>query len=227
MKKTAAILMGLCLCITLPAAADAAQESIAPGSQSSTIDTTVPDAHMVFIQTEHARVLFQDEEGEDEDEEQATIYAVERFSRPEFLIRAEQGWKIHTVFLNDVDVTEQLHANILTLPEVCEDQRIVVKTEESKEVSDEGKEYKKDKKDPEEGNRLSDNKKTETSVKNTGTSGKTTDTTGQKPENNTGKINETTAAKTADRQMHIAYSMAAVIAALIMAQLIGVKVRKK
>lgn len=121
MKKTAAILMGLCLCFGMPTAAGAAQVSVIPLSQSSTIGTTVPDSHMIYIQTEHARVLFQDEEGEDEDEEQATMYAVERFSSPEFLIHAEKGWKIQKVLLNDVDVTEQLRDGILTLPEVYED----------------------------------------------------------------------------------------------------------
>ena len=60
-------------------------------------------------------------------------YAVERFSSPQFQIQPKKGWKITAVLVNGEDVTDQLKDGMLTLPEVYEDQLLVVETEESTE----------------------------------------------------------------------------------------------
>ena len=62
MKKAAIILMGICLCLSIPVAAEAAQTSTSSVTQQSTINTTVPDTHMVTIRSEHAQVSYQHEE---------------------------------------------------------------------------------------------------------------------------------------------------------------------
>ena len=51
MKKAAIILMGICLCLSIPVAAEAAQTGISSVTQQSTINTTVPDTHMVTIRS--------------------------------------------------------------------------------------------------------------------------------------------------------------------------------
>ena len=56
MKKAAIILMGICLCLSIPVAAEAAQTGTSSVTQQSTINTTVPDTHMVTIRSEHAQV---------------------------------------------------------------------------------------------------------------------------------------------------------------------------
>ena len=67
MKKAAIILMGICLCLSIPVAAEAAQTGTSSVTQQSTINTTVPDTHMVTIRSEHAQVSYQHEEGDDEE----------------------------------------------------------------------------------------------------------------------------------------------------------------
>ena len=67
MKKAAIILMGICLCLSIPVAAEAAQTGTSSVTQQSTINTTVPDTHMVTIGSEHAQVSYQHEEGDDEE----------------------------------------------------------------------------------------------------------------------------------------------------------------
>ena len=57
---------------------------------------------------------------------------MERFSSPQFQIRPKKGWKITAVLVNGEDVTDQLKDGMLTLPEVYEDQQIVVETEDDK-----------------------------------------------------------------------------------------------
>lgn len=133
MKKAAIILMGICLCLSIPVAAEAAQTGISSVTQQSTINTTVPDTHMVTIRSEHAQVSYQHEEGDDDETQETVTYAVERFSSPQFLIQARKGWKITAVLVNGEDVTDQLKDGMLTLPEVYEDQLLVVETEESTE----------------------------------------------------------------------------------------------
>lgn len=93
MKKAAIILMGICLCLSIPVAAEAAQTGISSVTQQSTINTTVPDTHMVTIRSEHAQVSYQHEEGDDDETQETVTYAVERFSSPQFLIQARKGWK--------------------------------------------------------------------------------------------------------------------------------------
>ena len=98
MKKAAIILMGICLCLSIPVAAEAAQTGISSVTQQSTINTTVPDTHMVTIRSEHAQVSYQHEEGDDEETQETVTYAVERFSSPQFQIqpkkdgRSQQCW---------------------------------------------------------------------------------------------------------------------------------------
>ena len=133
MKKAAIILMGICLCLSIPVAAEAAQTGTSSVTQQSTINTTVPDTHMVTIRSEHAQVSYQHEEGDDEETQETVTYAVERFSSPQFQIQPKKGWKITAVLVNGEDVTDQLKDGMLTLPEVYEDQQIVVETEESTE----------------------------------------------------------------------------------------------
>ncbi len=133
MKKAAIILMGICLCLSIPVAAEAAQTGTSSVTQQSTINTTVPDTHMVTIRSEHAQVSYQHEEGDDDETQETVTYAVERFSSPQFLIQARKGWKITAVLVNGEDVTDQLKDGMLTLPEVYEDQLLVVETEESTE----------------------------------------------------------------------------------------------
>ena len=133
MKKAAIILMGICLCLSIPVAAEAAQTGTSSVTQQSTINTTVPDTHMVTIRSEHAQVSYQHEEGDDEETQETVTYVVERFSSPQFQIQPKKGWKITAVLVNGEDVTDQLKDGMLTLPEVYEDQQIVVETEESTE----------------------------------------------------------------------------------------------
>ena len=130
MKKAAIILMWICLCLSIPVAAEAAQTGTSSVTQQSTINTTVPDTHMVTIRSEHAQVSYQHEEGDDEETQETVTYAVERFSSPQFQIQPKKGWKITAVLVNGEDVTDQLKDGMLTLPEVYEDQQIVVETEE-------------------------------------------------------------------------------------------------
>ena len=132
MKKAAIILMGICLCLSIPVAAEAAQTGTSSVTQQSTINTTVPDTHMVTIRSEHAQVSYQHEEGDDEETQETVTYAVERFSSPQFQIQPKKGWKITAVLVNGEDVTDQLKDGMLTLPEVYEDQQIVVETEDDK-----------------------------------------------------------------------------------------------
>ncbi|MFR6385971.1 MAG: hypothetical protein ACLUN4_09845 [Lachnospiraceae bacterium] len=132
MKKAAIILMGICLCLSIPVAAEAAQTGTSSVTQQSTINTTVPDTHMVTIRSEHAQVSYQHEEGDDEETQETVTYAVERFSSPQFQIQPKKGWKITAVLVNGEDVTDQLKDGMLTLPEVYEDQLLVVETEDDK-----------------------------------------------------------------------------------------------
>ena len=132
MKKAAIILMGICLCLSIPVAAEAAQTGTSSVTQQSTINTTVPDTHMVTIRSEHAQVSYQHEESDDEETQETVTYAVERFSSPQFQIQPKKGWKITAVLVNGEDVTDQLKDGMLTLPEVYEDQQIVVETEDDK-----------------------------------------------------------------------------------------------
>ena len=98
MKKAAIILMWICLCLSIPVAAEAAQTGTSSVTQQSTINTTVPDTHMVTIRSEHAQVSYQHEEGDDEETQETVTYAVERFSSPQFQIqpkkdgRSQQCW---------------------------------------------------------------------------------------------------------------------------------------
>ena len=124
MKKAAIILMGICLCLSITVAAEAAQTGTSSVTQQSTINTTVPDTHMVTIRSEHAQVSYQHEEGDDEETQETVTYAVERFSSPQFQIQPKKGWKITAVLVNGEDVTDQLKDGMLTLPEVYEDQQL-------------------------------------------------------------------------------------------------------
>lgn len=216
MKKAAIILMGICLCLSIPVAAEAAQTGISSVTQQSTINTTVPDTHMVTIRSEHAQVSYQHEEGDDEETQEMVTYAVERFSSPQFQIQPKKGWKITAVLVNGEDVTDQLKDGMLTLPEVYEDQQIVVETEESTED---------DKKDDENTGGGDQEEIKPTDTKNNGTSGngnsgtKTDGSTGNgqgTKANLTGTTNGTAAAKTADLQKNVTYFMAAVASAIML-----------
>lgn len=229
MKKAAIILMGICLCLSIPVAAEAAQTGTSSVTQQSTINTTVPDTHMVTIRSEHAQVSYQHEEGDDEETQETVTYAVERFSSPQFQIQPKKGWKITAVLVNGEDVTDQLKDGMLTLPEVYEDQQIVVETEESTE--DDKKDDKKD--DSTEGGKQEDKKpadtkptdKKPTDTKNNGTSGssnsgtKTDVSTGNSQGTKadlTGTMNGTAAAKTADMQKNVTYFMAAIVSGAVL-----------
>ena len=87
---------------------------------------------MVTIRSEHAQVSYQHEESDDEETQETVTYAVERFSSPQFQIQPKKGWKITAVLVNGEDVTDQLKDGMLTLPEVYEDQLLVVETEDDK-----------------------------------------------------------------------------------------------
>ena len=78
MKKAAIILMGICLCLSIPVAAEAAQTGTSSVTQQSTINTTVPDTHMVTIRSEHAQVSYQHEESDDEETQETVTYADRR-----------------------------------------------------------------------------------------------------------------------------------------------------
>lgn len=224
MKKAAIILMGICLCLSIPVAAEAAQTGTSSVTQQSTINTTVPDTHMVTIRSEHAQVSYQHEEGDDEETQETVTYAVERFSSPQFQIQPKKGWKITAVLVNGEDVTDQLKDGMLTLPEVYEDQLLVVETEESTE--DGKKDDKKD--DSTGGGGQEDTKPTDkkpTDTKNNGTSGssnsgtKTNVSTGNSQGTKadlTGTTNGTAAAKTADLQKNVTYFMAAIVSGAVL-----------
>lgn len=225
MKKAAIILMGICLCLSIPVAAEAAQTGTSSITQQSTINTTVPDTHMVTIRSEHAQVSYQHEEGDDEETQETVTYAVERFSSPQFQIQPKKGWKITAVLVNGEDVTDQLKDGMLTLPEVYEDQQIVVETEDDK---------KDDKKDDstgggeQEDKKPADTKPTDKKpidTKNNGTSGssnsgtKTDVSTGNSQGTKadlTGTTNGTAAAKTADLQKNVTYFMAAIVSGAVL-----------
>lgn len=219
MKKAVIILMGICMCLSIPVAAEATQTGISSVTQQSTINTTVPDTHMVTIQSEHAQVIYQHEEGDDDETQETVTYAVERFSSPQFLIQARKGWKITAVLVNGEDVTDQLEDGMLTLPEVYENQQIVVEAEESTE--DDKKDDKKD--DIAGGDDQEETKPNDT--KNNGTSGnsnsgtKTNGSTGNSQgtkSNLTGTTNGTAVAKTADLQRDVTYFMAAVASGAVL-----------
>ena len=225
MKKAAIILMGICLCLSIPVAAEAAQTGTSSVTQQSTINTTVPDTHMVTIRSEHAQVSYQHEEGDDEETQETVTYAVERFSSPQFQIQPKKGWKITAVLVNGEDVTDQLKDGMLTLPEVYEDQLLVVETEDDK---------KDDKKDDSTGGGEQEDKKPvdtkptdkkPTDTKNNGISGssnsgtKTDVSTGNSQGTKadlTGTTNGTAAAKTADMQKNVTYFMAAIVSGAVL-----------
>ena len=199
MKKAAIILMGICLCLSIPVAAEAAQTGTSSVTQQSTINTTVPDTHMVTIRSEHAQVSYQHEESDDEETQETVTYAVERFSSPQFQIQPKKGWKITAVLVNGEDVTDPLKDGMLTLPEVYEDQLLVVETKPT------------------------DKKPTDT--KNNGISGssksgtKTDVSTGNSQGTKadlTGTTNGTAAAKTADMQKNVTYFMAAIVSGAVL-----------
>ena len=220
MKKAAIILMWICLCLSIPVAAEAAQTGTSSVTQQSTINTTVPDTHMVTIRSEHAQVSYQHEESDDEETQETVTYAVERFSSPQFQIQPKKGWKITAVLVNGEDVTDQLKDGMLTLPEVYEDQQIVVETEDDK------KDDKKD--DSTGGGEQEDKKPADTKpidTKNNGTSGssnsgtKTDVSTGNSQGTKadlTGTMNGTAAAKTADMQKNVTYFMAAIVSGAVL-----------
>lgn len=229
MKKAAIILMGICLCLSIPVAAEAAQTGTSSVTQQSTINTTVPDTYMVTIRSEHAQVSYQHEEGDDEETQETVTYAVERFSSPQFQIQPKKGWKITAELVNREDVTDQLKDGMLTLPEVYEDQLLVVETEESKE--DDKKDDKKD--DSTGGGEQEDKKPADTKptdkkpidTKNNGTSGssnsgtKTDVSTGNSQGTKadlTGTTNGTAEAKTADLQKNVRYFMAAIVSGAVL-----------
>ena len=225
MKKAAIILMWICLCLSIPVAAEAAQTGTSSVTQQSTINTTVPDTHMVTIRSEHAQVSYQHEEGDDEETQETVTYAVERFSSPQFQIQPKKGWKITAVLVNGENVTDQLKDGMLTLPEVYEDQQIVVETEESTE--DDKKDDKKD--DSTGGGEQEDKKpadtkpadKKPTDTKNNGTSGSSnsgtkTDVSQGTKADLTGTMNGTAAAKTADMQKNVTYFMAAIVSGAVL-----------
>ena len=188
-------------------------------------EETVPDTHMVTIRSEHAQVRYQHEEGDDEETQETVTYAVERFSSPQFQIQPKKGWKITAVLVNGEDVTDQLKDGMLTLPEVYEDQQIVVETEDDK---------KDDKKDDstgggeQEDKKPADTKPTDKKpidTKNNGTSGssnsgtKTDVSTGNSQGTKadlTGTTNGTAAAKTADLQKNVTYFMAAIVSGAVL-----------
>ena len=220
MKKAAIILMGICLCLSIPVAAEAAQTGISSVTQQSTINTTVPDTHMVTIRSEHAQVSYQHEEGDDEETQETVTYAVERFSSPQFQIQPKKGWKITAVLVNGENVTDQLKDGMLTLPEVYEDQQIVVETEDDK---------KDDKKDDSTGGGEQEDKKpadtNPTDKKPIDTSGnsnsgtKTNVSTGNSQGTKadlTGTTNGTAAAKTADMQKNVTYFVAAIVSGAVL-----------
>ena len=136
----------------------------------------------------------------------------------------KKGWKITAVLVNGEDVTDQLKDGMLTLPEVYEDQLLVVETEESTE--DGKKDDKKD--DSTGGGGREDTKPTDkkpTDTKNNGTSGnsnsgtKTNVSTGNSQGTKadlTGTTNGTAAAKMADLQKNVMYFMAAIVSGAVL-----------
>mgnify|MGYP000246563294 CR=1 FL=1 len=226
MKKAAIILMWICLCLSIPVAAEAAQTGTSSVTQQSTINTTVPDTHMVTIRSEHAQVSYQHEESDDEETQETVTYAVERFSSPQFQIQPKKGWKITAVLVNGEDVTDQLKDGMLTLPEVYEDQQIVVETEDDKK--DDKKDDSNRRQVSKEDKKPADTKPTDKKpidTKNNGTSGssnsgtKTDVSTGNSQGTKadlTGTMNGTAAAKTADMQKNVTYFMAAIVSGAVL-----------
>ena len=137
----------------------------------------------------------------------------------------KKGWKITAVLVNGEDVTDQLKDGMLTLPEVYEDQLLVVETEDDK---------KDDKKDDSTGGGEQEDKKPvdtkptdkkPTDTKNNGISGssnsgtKTDVSTGNSQGTKadlTGTTNGTAAAKTADMQKNVTYFMAAIVSGAVL-----------
>ena len=143
-------------------------------------------------------------------------------------IRVEMGYGedgLQRMRLNGEDVTDQLKDGMLTLPEVYEDQLLVVETEDDK---------KDDKKDDSTGGGEQEDKKPvdtkptdkkPTDTKNNGISGssnsgtKTDVSTGNSQGTKadlTGTTNGTAAAKTADMQKNVTYFMAAIVSGAVL-----------
>lgn len=115
MKKNLAILIAILICLFVPMCTYASQ---------SGFETNVPKTHTVSIEAEHASALYI--EG---DKGLSTAYPVPRLSQPQFQITADEGYFIKRVLLNGEDVTGKMSNGILKLPEVYENQVIVVETE--------------------------------------------------------------------------------------------------
>lgn len=114
MKKNLAVLTAFLICLLMPMCTYASQ---------SGFETTVPKTHTVSIEAEHASALYIDG-----DKGLSTAYPVPRLSQPQFQITADEGYVIKRVLLNGEDVTGKMVNGILKLPEVYENQVIVVET---------------------------------------------------------------------------------------------------
>lgn len=203
--------MGICMWLSIPVAAGRTQTSISPDTQQSTIQATVPDFHTITIRSEHAGVIYQDEEADDEDVQETVTYAVDRFSSPQFQIQAHKGWKIIAVLLNGEDVTDQLVNGMLTIPEIYENQQLVVETEESQEDDNDGDDQREEIKPT----GTKDNNGSSTGSSPGGKTGSSAGG-GQKTQTNpAGTANGTAAVKTADQQIQVTYLVAAAASGMV------------
>lgn len=125
MRKTMAVLTAVFL-LLFPQVTVLAEESI--------ISAKVPDEHKIEISAEHAEAIYQNEQSMAEAEEDEKIYMVERFSKPEFELKAKDGYKITKVLLGNTDITDQVQNGYITLPEMYEDQVLTIETIETEKT---------------------------------------------------------------------------------------------
>lgn len=131
MRKTAALLLSLCLLCMIPATALAAPVTQDDTGGSAEISVTVPDSHTLTVQAEHAQVFIESRE--------ADSFEVSRLSAPRLLIRPENGYRVTKVTLNGVDVTAQVKAGYYTLEPVYEEKTLIVETEKAPTDPDSGR----------------------------------------------------------------------------------------
>lgn len=123
MRKTAVLLLCLCLLFFTSVTALAATVTQNDSGGSTEISVTVPDSHTLTVEAEHAQVFLEGKAGE--------AFTVERLAQPRLLIRPENGYRVTKVTLNGEDITEQVKNGYYTLEPVCEEKTLTVETVEA------------------------------------------------------------------------------------------------
>lgn len=143
MKRITALLLCLCLpvCLSVTAFAQDNVPVTAPdptvisesGSRgSAVIGTTVPRCHTVTVTADGAAVFYEGTA--------VTVFAADRLSTPEIVIRPDSGRTVKQVLLNDEDITSRIRGGRYTFAPVCADQSLTVMTEAGAEPP-QGKAY--------------------------------------------------------------------------------------